>query len=241
MIPHRHTTTTALLPKLLCAGLLLMTGISSCADHPCDADDGEECGQILVNPGFEITDGTTQRPGYEGRAMTGVEGWSNGPGAPRLNSPDIFDSPQDVPKNFMGSRTPLEGEKYAGISQGNNRDVYYNESLMGTLVPRHADGTTRTYRITGWFSTGSTRPKPSNIEIVLLDSRTGRELTATRTTVPATMEWEEVTAKVTTSTAFDRLVIRGYFDAENRHAMSYLYADRMSVQECGTDPERYDR
>lgn len=241
MRAHRHTRTTGLLPKILFAGLLLMTGLSSCADHPYDTDDIQGCKQILVNSGFEITDGTTQRPGYEGAAMTGVLGWSKGPGAPRLNSPDIFDSPQDVPKNFMGSRTPLEGEKYAGISQGNNRDVYYNESLMGTLAPRYADGTTRTYRIAGWFSTGSTRPRPSNIEIVLLNSQTGHELTATRATVPATMEWEEVTAEVTTGTAFDRLVIRGYFDAENRHTMSYLYADRMSVQECETDPERYDR
>lgn len=209
-------------------------GLGACRDLPCDHDDREDCAQILVNPSFESNTGPTQRPGYESNPMTGVEGWSQGPGAPRLNSPDIYDSPEDIPNNFMGSRTPLEGKKYAGISQGFNGTTYYNESLMGTLVPRIGGNARRTLTVSAWFSTGSTRPQPSDIEFVLLDSRTGAELQVTEGRIPATREWVELKGSVTTTESFDRLVIRGIrHEMPNGHVMSYTYVDKVSVEECG--------
>lgn len=214
---------------LILLGITALAAATLGACHDCPAGP-DECSMILVNPGFETIIGPTQHPGYEGLPYTGVEGWSLGPGAPRLNSPDIFDSPQDVPSNFMGVRTPLEGGNYAGISQGNNR-VYYNESLMGTLQPAPGN-VDRTYTVSAWFSTGSTRPVPSDVEIILINSTTGAMVQVVEGRIPNTQQWTELRGSISTTLPFDRIILCGIDTSPNGHSMSYTFVDKVSVDEC---------
>jgi len=202
--------------------------LGACRDCPVTPDD---CTQILVNPSFETTNGLTPHPGYSGAGLTGVEGWSEGPGGTyQLNSPDIFNSPGEIPDNFMGTRTPLDGNNYAGISQGKHYGDYLNESLMGTLNASPA-GPRRKYTVSAWFASGSARPYPSDIEMVLLNSETGNVVQVMQGRVPNTMQWSELSGNITTTQSFNRLVIRG-IRTEQSHTLSYAYVDKVSVREC---------
>ena len=214
---------------MIAISTLMAGGISACHDHPLNP--GEDCSQILVNPSFESITGLTPHPGHGG-SLYGVEGWMEGPGAPLMNSPDIYDSPQDIPNNFMGSQTPLDGKNYAGISQGRHYSTYLNESLMGTLHPKAPNGTERTYQVSAWFSSGTVRPHPSDIEMVLYNSQTGEELQVVDDRVPNSGNWEELSGSVSSTKAFDHLIIRGINKGENGHTLSYAYVDKVSVQEC---------
>ncbi|MGE3799600.1 MAG: hypothetical protein AB7H80_01120 [Candidatus Kapaibacterium sp.] len=167
--------------------------IGACHDHPLDSN--RNCTEILVNPSFESITGSTPSPGHSG-ALTGVEGWMRGPGAPQQNSPDIYDSPQEIPRNFMGNRTPLDGNNYAGISQGRHYSNYLNESLMGTLQSQLPDGEERTYTVSAWFSSGSVRRYPSDIEILLYNSQTREELQVVDARVSNSQNWEELSGSV---------------------------------------------
>ncbi|MDO8615775.1 MAG: hypothetical protein Q7T33_08585 [Dehalococcoidia bacterium] len=224
---------------------LLVKGTVRCEPVPRPAQcPGEQEGNLVVNPSFEIVTGKLGLVALGGAphplTSSQAPGWSAGPGiSASAKTPDILTpnpadysptppSPYDVngyvPNNPMGSEPAFDGSNYAGISAGVFSGTYKSEELIGTLTAPTAAGT---YIVAAWMSEGETRNNPVDMQILLQQGSNPAVPVVLAGHVAITNGWAIIGVTGAVAAGFDKVIIRGV-NAHN-HAGGYVYIDCVVV------------
>lgn len=179
----------------------------------------------LPNPSFELASGPHPPPG--GNFTTNCIGWYQW-----TNTPDLLWGPF-TPNNPFGYADACHGSNYANIQGGyfgSGLGYFDTETLAGTFTAPLTPG--RTYCLSACVSLGDYASTPGFHLEFFLANAAGVGQIARRITVTNRLEWSNVTAVVTATGPWDRILIRSYDNTLNPYSHGACFLDNVQLCCC---------
>jgi len=179
----------------------------------------------LPNPSFELASGPHPPPG--GNFTTNCIGWYQW-----TNTPDLLWGPF-TPNNPFGYTEACHGSNYANIQGGyfgSGLGYFDTETLAGTFTVPLTPG--RTYCLSACVSLADYVGTPGFHLEFFLANAAGVGQIARRITVTNRLDWSNVTAVVTATGPWDRILIRSYDNTALPYSHGACFFDNVQLCCC---------